>query len=123
MTTFEKSRILAQSHLVIERLCATAAPHGFAAVSALGVVTAFAVAPNDDTVPAQLQTIVERPQRQPRAYCLRGANLPAEERIQRGDTSAGLTSRLGISDREAFEFIRTNATTQIIARQLRPASR
>ena len=121
MTT-EKSRILAQSHLVIERLSRhRRAAAGFAAVSALGVVTAFAVAPNDDTVPAQLQTIVER-LAAPTTSVLpfEEQTFLREERIQRGDTLAGLTSRLGISDREAFEFIRTNATTQIIARQLRP---
>ena len=121
MTT-KKSRILAQSQLVIERLSRhRRAAAGFAAVSALGVVTAFAVVPDEGNAPLQLQTIVER-LATPDATILPSEQQAFlhEERVQRGETLASLITRLGINDREAFEFIRTNTLTQTIARQLRP---
>ena len=122
MTNENKSRILAQSQLVIDRI----ARHrrlaaGFAAVSALGMAAAFAVAPNNDGGRLQLQTVVEK------LAIPKGAILPSqqegylrEERVLRGDTLASLLSRLGISDEEAFSFIRSNTIAQQMARQLRP---
>jgi murein DD-endopeptidase MepM/ murein hydrolase activator NlpD len=120
--TTQKSRILAQSQLVIDRLSRhRRAAAGFVAVSVFGVVTAFAVAPDSTSPQIQLQTVVEK------LAAPSVAILPSEqesylreERVQRGDTLSGLLSRLGINDGEAFEFMRTNATAQAISRQLRP---
>lgn len=120
--TNQKSRILAQSQLVIDRLSRhRRAAAGFAAVSAFGMVAAFAIAPSNDTSSVQLHTVIEQ------LATPSGAILPSEreiylreERVLRGDTLASLLSRLSINDSEAFEFIRTNATAQAISRQLRP---
>ncbi|MEI7431934.1 MAG: peptidoglycan DD-metalloendopeptidase family protein [Betaproteobacteria bacterium] len=43
-----------------------------------------------------------------------------EERIIRSDTLSTLTSRLGITDLDALDFLRKNTETQAISRQLRP---
>lgn len=43
-----------------------------------------------------------------------------EERVQRGDTVMGLMQRLGVDDPAAIGFIKGNATTQSLFRQLSP---
>ncbi|MBI2306754.1 MAG: peptidoglycan DD-metalloendopeptidase family protein [Rhodocyclales bacterium] len=93
----------------------------FATASAFGVVTAFAVAPDNDPGQVSLQTVVEQLS-MPSVAVLPGTEQGylREERIQRGDTVANLLSRLGVNDKEAFEFLRTNTTAQVISRQLRP---
>ncbi|MFC5301445.1 M23 family metallopeptidase [Azospira restricta] len=118
----QKSRILTQSQLTIERLSRhKRAAAALALASAFGVVTAFAVAPGGDQLPASLHTVVEQLSI-PSVAVLPGAEQGylREERIQRGDTTASLLSRLGVTDKEAFEFLRTNPTAQAISRQLRP---
>lgn len=120
--TDKKSRILAQSRTVIDRLGRhRGAAAAFAAVSALGVVTAFAVAPDDSGSVAQVQTIVERLSAPAATVAPTDPHgFLHEDRVQRGDTVATLFARLGISEREALDFLRTNATAQTISRQLRP---
>lgn len=118
----QKSRILAQSQLVIERLSRPKrAAIGLAILSTFGMVTAFAVAPAADSTPVTLQTVVER-LATPSVAVIPGTDhgFLREEVVQRGDTLANLFSRLGITDKEAFEFVRSDSTAQAIARQLRP---
>ena len=43
-----------------------------------------------------------------------------EERVQRGDTLASLLARLGVSDAQAFQYLRSNAEARAIANNLRP---
>ena len=43
-----------------------------------------------------------------------------EERVQRGDTVTGLLQRLGVDDPAAMDFLKGNATTQSLFRQLGP---
>lgn len=43
-----------------------------------------------------------------------------EERVQRGDTVAELLERLGVSDPDALNFLRGNASAQVLFRQLSP---
>ena len=43
-----------------------------------------------------------------------------EEQIRKSDTLSSLISRLGVSDPKAIQFLTTNASTDTIARQLRP---
>lgn len=118
--TSKKSRILAQSLLVIDRLSRRKAALGAVTVAAFGVAAAFAVAP-EDAASLQLETVVEKlgtPEQQ--VITVHGQTFLREERIQRGDTLASLLARLGINDKEAFDFIRTDSVAQTIARQLRP---
>lgn len=118
----QKSRILAQSHLLIDgvsRYGKTATVFG--AVSMLGMAAAFAIAPAGDNQRVSLETVVEK------LALPSGAVIPAgsqtylrEERVQRGDTLASLFARMGIDDSAAFEFVRQDKTAQTISRQLRP---
>lgn len=118
-----KSRILAHSHPATERLVRHRwLVAGVGAFSFLGMMTAFAtISPTADSTPLQLQTVLE--QLTPQA-----ALIPAEEntvflreeQIQRSDTLSSLLSRLGVTEREALEFISRDAATKVISRQLRP---
>lgn len=120
--TTQKSRILAQSQLVIDRLSRhKRAAASIAVVSAFGMVAAFAVAPDGAPTHVPLQLVVER-LATPQTTVLPASDYSflREELVQRGDTLADLLSRLGINDKEAFEFIRTDSTAQTVARQLRP---
>lgn len=106
---------------MIERLSRhRRAAAGFALVSAFGFVTAFAIAPTDRTGPVSTLTVVEPLSTNSVAVISSSDSYLREELVQRGDTLASVLARLGIDDREAFEFIRTNPVTQPIARQLRP---
>lgn len=120
--TNQKSRILAQSQPLIDRLSRhRKAAFGIAAFSTFSMVAAFAVAPDSHRIPAPMQTVVERLV-MPAVSVLQESDIGflREELVQRGDTLAELFARLGINDKEAFEFVRTDKTAQAIARQLRP---
>lgn len=117
-----KSWILAHSRPAIERLrrhrWAVAGVGGFAL---LGMMTAFALTPADTHEPVQLETVLEKlalPAAQPLEMA--ETSFLREEHILRSDTLASLIGRLGITDPEAQDFIRSHPSTQAIARQLRP---
>ena len=118
----QKSRILAHSHPAIERLrrhhwIAT----GIGSTALLGMVAAFALAPPGGEGVIELQTVLEQLS-PPSATLIRADSTTflREETIRRSDTVSSLTTRLGITDQDAHEFIRNAAETQSIARQLRP---
>ena len=118
----QKSRILAHSNPVIERLLRHRwAVVGFCGFSLLGMVTAFATAPNGDDSRIPLTTVLEQ-LATPTATIFQMENLVflREERVQRTDTISSLMTRLGINDREAADFIRQNPAAQAVSRQLRP---
>ncbi|MFA7242139.1 MAG: peptidoglycan DD-metalloendopeptidase family protein [Sulfuricellaceae bacterium] len=122
VTNEKKSRILAQSQLVIDRIARHRhAAVGFATVSVLGMAAAFAVAPTDDSRHVQLQTVVEKLALPAVTISLsEQESYIREERVQRGDTLPSLLSRLGINDQEALSFLRLDTIAQQMARQLRP---
>ena len=117
-----KSRILAHSHPAIERLMrhrwAAAGVGGF---SLLGMVAAFAIVPATESGRIQLQTVLEQLQT-PTSTVIQAvdATFLREERVLRSDTVSSLISRLGITDREASEFILQDSATRAVSRQLRP---
>lgn len=118
----QKSRILAHSNPVIERLLRHRwAAAGLGGVSLLGMVAAFATAPsgNDSHIP--LKTVLEQ-LATPMATLVQSENATflREERVQRSDTVSSLITRLGITDREASDFIRQSPEAQAVSRQLRP---
>lgn len=91
-------------------------------LSFIGMVAAFATAPGNDAGRIQLQTIVERLPL-PSVMQLQTEEPTSflhEQVIQRSDTVASLFNRLGVTDREAFDFIRTNEAARTASRQLRP---
>ncbi len=87
----------------------------------MSMVTAFALVPSADDGRIQLQTVLEQ-LGTPATHLIEAEDTTflREERVQRSDTVSSLTARLGISDAEAVNFIRTNISTQAISRQLRP---
>lgn len=118
----EKSRILAHSHPVIERL----ARHrwltaGVGGISLLGVMTALAIAPDMRDNDLHLETVVEQLNTSVGAlHSAETGHFLREELVQRSDTFHGLLSRLGITEQDALDFVRKNNQTQMISRQLRP---
>jgi len=118
----QKSRILAHSNPAIERLLRhrwTAV--GLGGFSLLGMVAAFAIAPSGDNQAIQLNTVLEQLATPPATPIqIENATFLHEERIQRSDTISSLLTRLGITDREASDFIRQDPETQAVSRQLRP---
>ncbi len=117
----QKTRILAHSHPAIERLLrlrwAVAGVGGIALVS----MAAFALAPSGEDSRIQLQTVLEQLST-PSTHLIdtEKTSFLREERVQRSDTVSSLTTRLGIYDAEAVDFIKNNSSTQAISRQLRP---
>ena len=118
----QKSRILAHSNPAIERLLRhrwTAI--GLGGFSLLGMVAAFAIAPSGDNKAIQLNTVLERLATPPTTPIqTANATFLHEERVQRSDTISSLFTRLGITDREASDFIRQAPDSQAVSRQLRP---
>ena len=118
-----KCRILAHYQLASERLRRHKwflASTGGAAL--LAMMAAYALAPSADVPPAPLKTVLE-PLSPPHLSVLQtdaGGPFLHEERIQPADTLYSLMARLSISDSEALNFIRNDAKTQAISRQLRP---
>ncbi|MDH5264767.1 MAG: M23 family metallopeptidase [Betaproteobacteria bacterium] len=89
---------------------------------ALGVVTAFGIAPGTvtDTLARSPVTVdVALPELAP-SNPTAAPRFAAQERVQRGDTVAGLAARLGISDDAALAFMRTDPVGRQIYRQLIP---
>ena len=88
---------------------------------ALSVVTAFGIAPGVATSDLSLTLVrdpVDLPELQPAAE--QTQRYVSQERVMRGDTVAALFDRLGVSDRKALEFLKTDATGKMIFRQLVP---
>lgn len=118
----ERLRILAQTRPSIDRTAKPrwplAAVGGF---SLLGMVAAFAIAPSDSGNEVSRQTVVETLNSlAPTLIGDDGNGYLREERIERGDTLSSLLLRLGVDDRDAFEFLRGHSDAQAMARQLRP---
>jgi len=87
-----------------------------------GIVTAFGVAPKPDNIAIPLKTVVESIELPPLALSPPAAapqRYWREERVQRGDTVAGLLSRLGVDDAGAVEFLRASRDARSL-HQLRP---
>ena len=94
---------------------------GVSGVALLGMVTASALAPHGQDVPAPIQTVLEQlavPTVTPVESGV--VEFLREERILRSDTVSSLLSRLGITDPEAMAFMNQNRDAKAIARQLRP---
>ena len=88
---------------------------------ALGVLTAFGIAP--ETVPnATAPQLVREPLDVPEAAPTPqpAARFIAQERVLRGDTVAALFERLGVRDNRALDFLRGDATGRMMFRQLVP---
>ncbi len=94
---------------------------GIASVSFFSMVAAFGTAPSTFEIAASRQTVVER-LAPPLARVEDAAEeiFVHEERLQRGDTFASLTSRLGIVDVQALAYLRGDPAAGVIFRQMSP---
>lgn len=85
------------------------------------MVAAFGTAPTSDEIRSFQQTVVEQlAQAEARPIDLSSESFVREERIQRGDTVAALLARMDIREAEAIDYLRGNAATQPLFRQLSP---
>jgi len=120
--TVEKAAILAQrlAGLVPARQIAFGAM--LLGLPALGVVTAFGIAPGTAVETFEKTAItVELPLPVPEPVAVMPpARFLNQERVQRGDTVAALLSRLGVSDDVALSFLRSDTVGRQIFRQLVP---
>ncbi|MEI7432440.1 MAG: hypothetical protein WCL27_18485, partial [Betaproteobacteria bacterium] len=109
----QKSWILAHSKPVIERLQRQRwAVTGVGSFALLGMMTAFALTPSGSEEKLSLQTVLEQlATPNPTLIETGNGSFLREERILRSDTISSLTSRLGISDPEALDFIRKTPET------------
>lgn len=120
--SFEKADILAQHPAPF--LPARRLAFGFLlfVLPALGVVTAFGIAPGTVVDSLEQRTVVVdvpvpefAPQEAPAARA-----FVNQERVLRGDTVAGLFERLAIADERALAFLRADPVGRQIFRQLIP---
>ena len=118
----EKSRILAQ---LLRHRAAKPGPFwaavGVAGLSLFGMMAAFGTAPSTAEIAGLSHPVIEQLAR-PTVEALDTSTdvFVREERIQRGDTVASLLSRLGVDEAEALTFLRGNAKTDAIFRQMSP---
>ena len=120
--SFEKVAILAQRLATLLPARQLAFGAFLLGLPALGVVTAFGIAPGtvaDSVLRSPVVLDVPLPTLEPRQAPTeqRFAN---QERVLRGDTVAALMARLGVQDNEAMAFLRTDAVGRRIFRQLVP---
>jgi len=120
--SFEKADILAQRPTPLLSLRQLAFGSLLLVLPALGVVTAFGIAPGTAVDTLEQKTVVVDipvPEFAPQeAPALR--SFVNQERVLRGDTVAGLFERLAISDERALAFLRADPVGRQIFRQLIP---
>ena len=120
--SFEKADILAQHPAPLLPLRQLAFGLLLFVLPALGVVTAFGIAPGTVVDSLEHKTVVVdvpvpefAPQEAPVAR-----TFVNQERVLRGDTVAGLFERLAIADERALAFLRADPVGRQIFRQLIP---
>lgn len=120
--SFEKADILAQHPALLLPLRQLAFGLLLLVLPALGVVTAFGIAPGTVVDPLERKTVVVdvpvpefAPQEAPTPR-----SFVNQERVLRGDTVAGLFERLAIADERALAFLRADPVGRQIFRQLIP---
>lgn len=87
---------------------------------AVGVLTAFGIAPDTSLAHHHLRIVEEKIEVPPRPLDGAGGILLRQDRVQRGDSVASLLSRLGVQDHAAFNMLRTSPEAAPLFRQLRP---
>lgn len=91
-----------------------------ACLSLFGMVAAFGTAPDSAEIKDYQRTVIEPLALVTDEAATEEGIFVRAERIQRGDTVAALLSRLGVQDEAAFAWLRQQAATQALFRQLRP---
>jgi murein DD-endopeptidase MepM/ murein hydrolase activator NlpD len=118
----EKSRILAQLQRYRDAKPGPLwAAIGVASLSLFGMVAAFGTAPSTMEIAGVQRPVVEQ-LAPPAVEAIDTSSdvFVREERVQRGDTVAGLLSRLGVDDDAALAFLRGDTKAAAIFRQMSP---
>lgn len=118
----EKSRILAQLQSYRDTKPGPFwAAIGVTGLSLFGMVAAFGTAPSTMEIAGLRQPVVEQ-LALPTVEALDTSSdlFVREERVQRGDTVAGLLTRLGVDDDAALAFLRGDAKAAAMFRQMSP---
>jgi murein DD-endopeptidase MepM/ murein hydrolase activator NlpD len=115
-----QTEILAQKSGRQERKFSLRWVVGLSSIPLFGMVAAFAIAPQTQTEPVAVQTVIQNLA----LPAIAQADAPTgdfwrEERIQRGDTIASLMSRLNVNDRDALNFLRSSQEATMLY-QLKP---
>lgn len=88
---------------------------------AVGVLTAFGIAPDTSLADHHLKVVEEGvPLQISASDALEAANLHRQDKVQRGDSVATLLNRLGVQDPATFELLRASRDAAPLFRQLRP---
>jgi hypothetical protein len=88
---------------------------------AIGVLTAFGIAPDTSLADHHLKIVEESVELKAGiATATSGEALQRQDRVQRGDSVASLLSRLGVQDPEAFYALRASRDAAQLFRNLRP---
>lgn len=94
---------------------------GAVALSLFGMVAAFGIAPDTVMYPERLSEVLEQIGTPPLQPVDSDIDAHAREiRIQQSDTVPSLLSRIGIRDKEAVDFLRSNREAEVLFRQLAP---
>jgi murein DD-endopeptidase MepM/ murein hydrolase activator NlpD len=109
---------LSENTIMLKRLALVLATTLFPAV---GVLTAFGIAPDTSLANHHLRIVEESIALQSGAHdAMTSGNLHRQDRVQRGDSVAALLSRLGVADPQAFDLLRLSKDAEPLFRQLRP---
>jgi murein DD-endopeptidase MepM/ murein hydrolase activator NlpD len=73
-----------------------------------GVAAAFGIAPDTETRPLELRTVIESIRIPSAEPVYDGSHFVREERVTRGDTVSAVLARLDIRDASAIDFIRND---------------
>ncbi|MDX2219422.1 MAG: M23 family metallopeptidase [Burkholderiales bacterium] len=88
---------------------------------AIGVLTAFGIAPDTSLADHHLRVVEENVSLQPIVSNAKDSEeLQRQDRVQRGDSVGLLLSRLGVQDPYAFNALRTSREAAPLFRNLRP---
>jgi murein DD-endopeptidase MepM/ murein hydrolase activator NlpD len=79
-----------------------------AAIPLFGVAAAFGIAPDTETRPLELRTVIESIRIPSAEPVYDGSHFVREERVTRGDTVSAVLARLDIRDASAIDFIRND---------------
>jgi len=97
--------------ILAEKVFGSARHRGWALLAAVplfGVAAAFGIAPDTETRPVDLRTVIESIQIPAPEVIDDGRVFVREERVMRGDTVSAVLSRLDIRDPSALSFIRND---------------
>jgi murein DD-endopeptidase MepM/ murein hydrolase activator NlpD len=105
----DKEAILAQMSPEQERKFGLRWLVALSSVPLFGIVAAFGIAPQTETEPVDVQTVVQNLPLPTAQLADSGQQtFWREEKIQRGDTVGSLLSRLNVNDQDSLQFLNSN---------------